>query len=311
MSRAALVLLALGGCDYRGEWLFANTTEIPPVIDLGEIEPIDVNSRDDVVGAAIYGELGASGTAEQGGATFSFRGTGGSVCVWVDPELVAWNQAVALTGANVEYSYPDNYFDDGDIDLFGGLTVYYNGSPGERVGDFAIRYDDSLGNEIAVQFNECTILDRDSLPGGHSGRSTVEYCTLRATQPDVGYTVLLQTFTTPLDDDRLAYGLLLMNGDCDTLKEQVFVDLGTPQAEECLILGEALDPSTTVVNDDGTIDYGDPYPGSEDFERSFCGIGDTPLPDFCALEAEQKDCGTEGVRCFCGDPASSPTGVVE
>ncbi len=302
MSRFSLVLLfaPLAACDYSGDWLFANPSEVPGVLDLGTIVPADV-AAGQAADAVIYGEVGATGSAETGGVTFAFRGTGGPVCVWVDPELVSWSQSIAIVGGSPGFRYPDNNFDDGDLDLFAGYSVYYTGSPGESVGNFAIQYEDSLGNAVPVTLNECVLASYQTSTGGHFGRGAPEYCTLQATQPGVSYTVLMESFSTPLDDDRLGFGLLLANGTCRALK-----DSGAGAVpDECVILGEANDISTTVIGEDGSITVGDPIAGSEDFEKSFCGIGDKPLPDFCVEEASLKNCLVE--TCFCGDPSVSPT----
>ena len=46
-----------------------------------------------------------------------------------------------------QYLYPDNVFDDGDLDLFAGFSVYYSGSPGVEIGNFQILFEDALGNQ--------------------------------------------------------------------------------------------------------------------------------------------------------------------
>lgn len=308
MKRFLLVPLALAaGCNYTGAWLFSNPTEIPGVLDLGQIIPSDVASQADIDDAAIYREVGATGTSEPGGVTFSFVGTGGPVCVFMDPELAFWNQSVALTGPQPEYTYPDNFFDDGDLDLFAGFSVYYTGSPGERIGAFKIQYEDSLGNPIPIELNECTIASMRASEGGHGGRGAPESCTMAATQPGVSYTVLMQTFATPLDDDRLGFGLLVTNGTC---RDMVRAS-NSPDVDECILLGEGIDPTTTVVADNGDITTGTPYPGSDEFQAAYCGSvggGTTDLADYCTQEAIDKDCLDPAVHCFCGDPADSPGG---
>ena len=73
--------------------------------------------------------------------TFDFVGTGGEVCIWVDPEVAYWSQALSPQPSQIDrkWAFPDNTFDDGDIDLFAGQSVYYTGSPGETIGDFVGR----------------------------------------------------------------------------------------------------------------------------------------------------------------------------
>ena len=306
--------LPLAGCDYTGDWLFPSPTEIPGVLDLGTLVPSDV-SGGLTSDAILYGEVGANGSAEAGGVTFAFRGTGSSVCLWVDPELAYWSESIAIVGGNAAFRYPDNNFDDGDLDLFAGFSVYYTGTPGERIGGFVIQYEDSLGNSVPVELNECVIANYQTGTNGHYGRGAPEFCTLEGTQPNVSYTVLMESFSTPLDDDRLGFGLIVANGPCSDL-----IDAASPltvtMPAECVILGEANDISTTVIGEDGSIIVGDSIEGSEDFEKSLCNsivASDAPkpfetqpeLPDFCLEEASLKNCAVE--TCFCGDPSVSPT----
>lgn len=304
---AIATLLAATGCDYSGDWLFDGAVEgVPGVVhlndELGEFTPATVEGPAQVDQAVIYGEVGPTGTTEAGGATISFEGTGGHVCLWVDPELVFWNQSVSAARPNPTYSYPDNVFDDGDLDLYAGFSAYYNGTPGEQMGDFDIRYEDSLGNPIEIGLNECTISSLTASTGGHSGRGAPEYCTLRNTQPGVTYMVALEAWSTPLDDSRLGYGLLVVDGTCGELQEAANV-----AHNECLILGEAVDGSANDAP--GPWVGADNVPsraGSVDFEQAFCR-GGSNLTDFCATEAEQNDCSDPEARCYCGDPENTPS----
>ena len=324
LTRTALfsaALLATAGCDYSGDWLFPSPTElVPGVIDLGQVTPVAIGGPADMANATIYGEAGAL-DAGVGGVTFSFVGDGSDMCVFVDPEIAYWSQSVSASGS-FQYSYPDNIYDDGDFDLFVGYSVYYNGSPGVEVGSFEVQYEDSLGNKLPIQFNECTILDRYNEIGGHSGRGRPEYCTVNNTNPGVQYTVLMETFSTPPDDSRLGYGLVLAQGDCNALVGTLG---GTINDAECFIRGESIRP-------DHGHDYRDPllvdgakggilttgfdnvqslnWPNTTVFEDTFCNAaaGDREgLPNFCVAEAEANDC-NDGDRCFCGDPADTPTG---
>lgn len=307
--------LPLAGCDYTGDWLFPSPTEIPGVLDLGVLVPADVSgglTQD----AIVYGEVGATGSAEAGGVTFAFRGTGSAVCLWVDPELAYWSESIAIVGGNSAFRYPDNNFDDGDLDLFAGFSVYYTGTPGEHIGGFVIQYEDSLGNMVPVELNECVISNYQTGSNGHYGRGAPEFCTLEGTQPDVSYTVLMEAFSTPLDDDRLGFGLIVADGPCTDLVAAASVNPFNPMPAECVILGEANDISTTVIGEDGSIIVGDPIEGSEDFEKALCNSivpAEDPkpfetqpeLPDFCVEEALAKNCAVD--ICFCGDPSVSPT----
>lgn len=308
LTTVAALLLAASACDYSGDWLFATSVPgVPGVIHLGEITPATVNTASQADSNAIYGEVGPTGTPEPGGVTFTFTGTGGDVCLWVDPELIYWNQAVAATGRRERYSYPDNVYDDGDLDLYAGLAAYYNGSPGEKIGDFVVRYQDSLGNPVNVDINECTIPTALASTGGHAGRGAPEHCTLHNTETGVSYLVLLQSWSVPLDDSVLSYGLLVTNGSCDTLQQKVLpIAEQTVPGQECLIEGES-----TIENAPGAPGpwYGasnvPSRPGSTDFEETFCNPN-ADLAAFCQDEAATKDCTDPASRCFCGNPNDTP-----
>ncbi len=329
---AATAALA-AGCFAPDESLFPPPIDgVPGIVHLGELVPAVVANADDVRGATIYAELGPTGSTEYGGATFSFTGTGRSVCVWVDPELVSWSQAISTSTNAPRYTAPDNVFDDGDLDISGGLTVYYSGVPGQSVGTFEVAYQDSLGNEAFIALVECSIFsDQTNTFNGAAGRGIPEYCTIPNTTVGVSYTAVLETYSVPLDDNRLAYGLIVSDGDCADLKN-AGIGLGDTTAapgDECLITGEALvagEPAPEKTAVDGTVtrywtaDEKTSWPGSEDFEAAFCDVASaTALVDFCNEErrtvrqAEQV-CSWEDavdeeagkVRCFCGDPLDNP-----
>lgn len=304
LGSVAGVLLVSAACDYSGDFLFGGAIEgAPGVVDLGMLTPVDIVDSIDINNGTVYAELGPTGSAEPGGATFTFLGTGGHVCLWVDPELVYWSQSVASRRPDDAYAYPDNVFDDGDVDLFAGFAAYYTGSPGEAVGDFKVRYQDSLGNPVEIELNECGQTSLNDPAGGHAGRGFPEHCTISNTQVGVEYLGLLSTWSTPLDDDRLGYGLLVANGDCDDVMSAGRVD--SVASEECLIQGEAIRPGDTGPwTGIGSVPS---LAGSIDFEEAFCAGQDAEysVSDFCREEAGLKDCATE--HCFCGDPANTPT----
>jgi hypothetical protein len=315
----ASVALGLSACSYSGDWLFPPVDErVPSVIDLGRLEPAEVTTLDELRASIHYGELSPTGTAEIGGATFTFEGTNGSVCVWVDPETVYWSQSVAVSNPQAYFSYPDNIKDDGDIDLYAGLSVYYSGSPGVTIGDFEVRYQDHLGNSIPVEFNQCLITSVQYPTGGaHSGRATPEYCTLNNTQVGASYTVAMHVFSPPMDDNRLGYGLIFTEGNCEQLRS-----LNPTNVDECLILGESIRPDHghdyredpfLAIGHDEVEDYS--WEGSVAFEGLFCaaaGAADLALLQYCRQEAEdipvRRDCDLPDVRCYCGDVANTPTG---
>lgn len=305
----------LVGCDYLGADFYGEVTETAPgVLHLGELVPVEVSNPEEVQSAPVYAELGITGNVSMGGATFSFVGTGDSVCVWVDPESVHWNQSVHATSPQTQFAYPDNMYDDGDIDLYAGFSVYYNGSPGETIGDFQVRYDDSLGNTIPVEFNECKITDLFGEPNGHAGRATPEYCTLTSTSVGVRYMVLLEQFSTPLDDNLLGFGVMVTEGTCQDLKN------AAGGQEECVIRGESIKPSEHDYRDEPIRAYGQQqaeevaWPNSVGFEGLYCdaltGNPDSKdaMYEYCVEEAANNDCGSDGVRCFCGDTSDTPTG---
>jgi hypothetical protein len=293
-------LLAAVGCDYSGDWLFAGEVEgVPGVVHLGPLTPIDVTSPADITSGTLYGEVGPTGTTEPGGVTFTFLGSGGHVCVWVDAELLFYNQSVSANPTS-KFAYPDNVFDDGDLDLAAGFSAYYNGSPGERTGSFEVRYQDALGNPVTVALNECVIGGLNSGTGAHSGRGAPEYCTIRNTQPGVEYLVLAEVWSTPLDDDRLSYGLVVSNGTCEELAAA-----SPAQAEECVVIGEALDAGS----DPGPWIGADAAPTraqSDEYERAYCDSRGTL--EFCEAEALQSDCTDPENRCFCGNLEDTPRG---
>ncbi|NOY24322.1 MAG: hypothetical protein GXP62_00470, partial [Oligoflexia bacterium] len=107
----SILLAAVGasvlmwGCDRSGADLLPQpNANFPAVIEMGELQvlasdeapdftPANCNATDEN-GAynCYYGELSPTDGVTQGGATFNFRGTGGTVCVMVDPEALFWNQ---------------------------------------------------------------------------------------------------------------------------------------------------------------------------------------------------------------------------
>ncbi len=329
----AALVLGSSGCDYTGEWLFAAPVDgVPGVIHIlaqnGDeyIVPAVVTTSEELEAATIYVELGPTGTVEQGGATFNFQGTGGPVCIWADPEVANWNQAVATNPAEElkQWTYPDNVYDDGDIDLYAGLSAYYTGSPGVRVGDFEVSYTDSLGNLVPIELAACTSYGLFGQSNAHAGRGYPEACEIEFTDPGVAYTGVLQSFSTPLDDDRLGVAFVVTEGSCDNVAA-VSANGGLMEefSAECVLMGEALFP-----NEGDTPEAADPGPhygydsarawtGSESFELAFCQGSDGNMKGWCKDEAKAKT--KEGTpcewtdltdgksRCYCGDPLDTPT----
>lgn len=314
---------SLAACDYSGDFLFPQPSElVPGIIDLGELQPDPFETLEDIRANARYGELGATGTADVGGMSFNFKGTGRDVCVFVDPETVSWSQSVSRQQAIAGFTWPDNLLDDGDLDLFAGVSVYYSGSPGVEIGGFEVRYQDSLGNEIPVEFNECTIIAANNFPNGgaHAGRAMPEYCTLESTQTGVDYTVVLENFSGPADDNRLGYGLLFLDGSCAEVETIINQEL--LNSPECLLLGESINPQNNHdYRENPFIAFGSEistysWAGSTDVEQLFCSVyaqqSSTELRKLCEEEDDRlpsrADCNREDVRCYCGDIEASPNG---
>lgn len=353
-----LLVGVLAGCTTDPSFLFPAPIEgVPGVQQLGTIEPLQPSRRPSISDPAvlepfflrqtlldnvIYGEVGPTGSSKIPGVTFEVLGTGGPLCVWVDPELLFWNQSVAPSRRNPLYREPDNIYDDGDIDLLAGQSVFYTGSPGRDIGSFEVRYTDPLGNTIPVDFVECN---------GRIGRGSPEVCSIPNSLPGVRYTIVLEVWSGPIDDARLGYGMLVTASACDLVVsgESAANALGTPRnlgnppqvtlpGDECVITGEAIVPgipggelaaelglpARTWLGDEVTS-----WDRSIEFESAFCsgdlvsqtlGEGEVgPLVAFCRDERRRveengsfcswtEDATLEGngERCYCGDPLTAP-----
>jgi hypothetical protein len=222
--------------DNRDFWV--KSSDIDDVQDLGIFEPIPVEEASAAewqlagLDGLHYGQLGApEDPSNRGGATFQFRGTGGKVCVVMDPETVYWSQDISKSGSG--FIYQDNFRDDGDLDMSVGLSAYYNGSPGVTVGNFQLPYTDPLGEDHNVDFNEC---NADLKP---AGRGTIEFCEINtANREGIFFTTLLKTFSVPIDDGVLSYGVAVIDSPC--------APEGQPfRKTECTISYEADDGDAT------------------------------------------------------------------
>ncbi len=253
------MLFALVGCaDEAGNYR-PTPGSVPAIRDLGEFRVIpttevvnadwssyaEASVADDDLGrhSVHYTQLGApENQGIYGGATLTFKGTGGLVCVVMDPETVFWIQSRKPIASAKAYLYQDDYDDDGDLDLEGGLTAYYNGSPGVKIGKFEVPYTDATGQDHTLPANECRH-DSPYASDVHAGRATVETCQLDTSERGgVSYTALLKTFVLPIDDSVLNYGVAVFEGAC--------ADLLKP-ADECLIERER-------TRDEDEIDCSDP-----------------------------------------------------
>lgn len=330
MSSRGLWALALGlaGCDYSGDWLFPSLYEdlddvyqLYPEDGSEDFVPAIITSASDAAAATVYAEVGASLTTSQGGVTATFVGTGDAVCAWVDPETAYWNTSIAEVPADdiaKKFTYPDNIYDDGDIDIGGGQSLFYTGSPGVEMGGFVVRYEDSLGNPVSISLAECApAVSSWGEAAAASGKGTPEYCEFATTLPGVSYTVALTTFATPLDDDRLAFAFLLAAGPCQDLRNTL--EGGDNFHEECVLRGELLLPLAFGGGGGPFYGKGDlpSWPEVEAFEATFCDDTVNMRP-FCEDEANAHDeagnpcewnvLSAAENRCFCGDPFMVPDG---
>lgn len=221
MRIIGLVSLTLVGCANSRDSFFPADSEAPFVYDIGELPVLSgdlfVEGFDYATEPGIHwGQLGVGedlGTF--GGATFQFRGTGGAVCIVADPESIFWNMEISeLPTGSPRYQFEDVYTDDGDIDLEVGLSSYYTGSPGVEIGDFAATYADASGQLHTIEFNECVQSGYFGDPA-HAGRASVESCAVDTSlHPGTLYTGLLKTFSLPIDDSVLNFGVAVYDGPC-------------------------------------------------------------------------------------------------
>lgn len=247
-----LALALAAGCDRSGMELLPQPNDaFPAVLEIGELQvvtpesgslfsPGDCNEQDaDGAYNCFYGQLSPTDGVTLGGATFNFKGTGGDVCVIVDPEALFWNQFISSSSSSLVWGYPDLDDDDGDLDLFGGLSSYYTGSPGLELGDFSGFYTDSLGREIEIDYVEC-FNESPYFEGeeAHAGRGAPEYCKIdTAGREGILYTIVLETFSVPRDDGILSFGTVVLDGACGGAGGLS----GVAGVSECTMLGEAID----------------------------------------------------------------------
>lgn len=342
MNRTFLMLaaLGLGGCDLSGEFLFPRPVDgIPSVVDLGEITPFSFGDVTDIAARrqliednTIYFEIGPSGSALFSGLSFTFQGTNNSVCLFVDPESVSWNQAIDPAGGS-PYSFPDNPFDDADLDLDAGQTIYYTGTPGETMGNFELRYEDQLGNVVPLSASLCTAESsvRDGVQES-GGAGFPEQCTVQNTVAGISYTAVIEAFNFPIDDSRISGGLVVFDGPCNNMLLDAWRDLENGVEivqEECVIRGEALVPNAPGVTGDNASAAGLPtqtwlglseaptWEGYIDFELAYCqedarrscrqernAVAEAGLQ--CSWE-KGPGLDEEGfTHCFCGDENDTP-----
>lgn len=215
-----------------------------------------------------FGQLGQAVDGKKGGATFTFEGTGDELCIVVDPETVFWSQSIAPADRQDNFAYPDYYNDDGDLDLFAGMSSYYTGSPGVEIGNFTGFYTDSKGEVVEIEYGECFQSGAQTgMDDAHAGRATTEYCTVDTDQKaGIEYTVVLDTFSVPLDDGVLSFGVAVVNERCSRIDKS-----------ECFIRGESLNAN------------GQTKTCTDKLEAAQCAA---QLGAFCCANPEM--CGDEG-----------------
>lgn len=238
-----LFLLTVFACEHGGdEYVPKSVDDYEGVAVLGELTPMaraDLNSLSARQEGTTYGTLTLPREQLFGGATASFVADGGSYCVLVDPEAVTWNQSVDFEAPSEEYARKDNTSDDGDLDLSVGLSANYTGTPGYQMGNFEQAYEDSLGAQVTVNTNECVLVGSLGQVGAHAGRATPEYCEIDTTlHPGREYTIALDTWSLPLDDDLLSFGVVVVEGSCDGV-----VGDSNVSDWECVIPAESCTPA--------------------------------------------------------------------
>ena len=140
-----------------------------------------------------------------------------------------------------------------------------------EIGDFTGFYTDSLGNQIEIEYGLCTQVGALGQDDSHSGRGTVEYCNIDTSNyVGVEFTVVLETFSVPLNDGLLSFGVMAREGSCSGITE-------------CSLLGESL-------NEDGSVRDCTPQ-----LEAAFCG--QSTLESFCCLHPDM--CGEDAAIDEC------------
>jgi len=203
--------------------------------------------------APFVGALGPVhwGTGDLGGATATFVGTGGAVCAITDPQTVFRDDWVMTdSGVSSDTAMDDYIHDDGDLDLLVGMSADYTGTHGEIIGSFKRTFTDPLGVEREADFNLCLQYDEDGIAGGTAGKATPEWCTIDTIE-GVEYTVVLMTFSVPMDDNALRFALQLREGACPA------------EVDECTLVGDA-DPSPITLQV-GNLQY-----HYDDLEERYC-----------------------------------------
>lgn len=312
----AILLTTLVACDREGGLYNPQPNpDYPFLQDLGEFRVISTEDQQAAIdgkefmswsdalvaeddqgrSGVYYGGLGAPEDASYyGGATFTFEGTGGDVCVMMDPEAVFWNQAQSGEVTTSDFLYVDAVTPDGDLDLNVGLTAYYTGSPGVEMGDFGSIYTDAGGVDHTLDASECIQLGSQGTPA-HAGRATVEYCTINTDgRAGVSFTAVLDTFMIPQEDDVLHFSAAVFEGTCP----------GMPAAEEGLddcVLTREVDGARDLTAEETSDDYCDNPDEPWNFaclEKKFCETKRKQLNTYCEdhFDDENPPCTDNGLH---------------
>ena len=107
----------------------------------------------------------------------------------------------------------------------------------------------------------------------HAGRGAIEYCTIdTSVHPGKSYTVVLNTYSVPLDDGLLDYALAIVDGGCG--------DIGQASGglDECLLLAESREVNDLDTPDGDFALLEQAYCNGDIFQ--FCSNN----PDLCGEE---------------------------
>jgi hypothetical protein len=314
---ATLVALAMVGCDRKGTDLLPDNSAFAPVVTIGELRVMNADDYwsfrsssdphqwcsdeervEEANGArpCFYGQLGMPEAGVRGGASYTFTVPTivaaedqdpddveqlETVCVLMDPETVFWNHSVAELDREIKPMVADYHDDDGDLDMDVGLSSYYTGSPGVELGDFRGLFTDSLGRTIEIEYGEC-IQTGSPYPGEHhSGRGTLEYCDIDVEgRQGLQFTVVMETFSVPLNDGALGYGTLVYGGRCR--------DITSSPREEQVIPEESLVAEPPEDGDFKTkaCTKNLELAVSSGFEQGFCCVH----PEMCSDRAPLDAC---------------------
>ena len=268
-----LAVVAAGCYDSGGEFA-PEVTDVPGIVDLGQIQNISVDDwRDpdfdprDPSSGVVYAQVGAdSDPSVTGGATFQFSGNGNPVCVLMDPETVFWSRV--LNEGSTGFLFDDNYDDDADLDMDVGLTAYYTGSPGVEIGNFNAEYTDAAGLPHNLAANEC-VQSGYTGEAVHPGRGSVESCPISTQERGgVSFTGVIRTFQLPTSDSIANFALAV-------------VEVPGPDRSAC----SALSVDECTLPDEHGLGVAD---DRSEVEAAFCD-GARKVNDYCEAHLDDEN----------------------